>query len=122
MGMFDYVRYSAKCQFCGEPSPIWQSKDSDCTMSSVDIHQITRFYDYCHRCGGWNEYEVITQNKITKVVSNHSRCKPCSNLNSRRFSLPITCKVCKQNIVGCKHIQFCSNRCQDIDNLIPINE
>lgn len=120
MGMFDYVNYSAKCQFCGHLLRNWQSKDHDCDLSQLEISQVTRFYDFCHKCQSWNEYLVIDQNK---AISNHSRCHSCSQGTFyNKCNLPITCKTCQQSIVGCRHVGFCCNRCQEIHDLIPIED
>lgn len=53
MGMFDYVRYKAECPECGYIVSDWQTKDTDCTMATVEPWQVKHFYTECRGCSTW---------------------------------------------------------------------
>ena len=75
MGMFDYVKYEAPCQSCGEPVTGFQSKAGDCTLSELTPEELFKidsgahFYSSCDSCGIWNEYtfEPPQAMKVIKV-------------------------------------------------------
>lgn len=58
MGMYDNVNYKADCFNCGEPLSGFQTKDTDCSLSTVQPEECTDqgFYTDCHKCHAWNEY------------------------------------------------------------------
>ena len=69
MGMFDYVKYSAKCFNCGAEldrekygSSVWQTKsakDGEDLMRELQIEDVAEnFYSNCDNCDAWNEYDV----------------------------------------------------------------
>ena len=76
MGMFDYVKFKAPCKKCSEIienevngiTPLWQTKDSDCTLSILDPENldIQTFYTSCPNCKTWNEYKKQARFIIVK--------------------------------------------------------
>lgn len=61
MGMFDYVKYEAKCKNCGTELKDFQSKDHDCLLNMVEPSQVDNFYTKCDKCGTWHEYNVTRE-------------------------------------------------------------
>lgn len=55
MGMFDNVRYEAPCPSCGVSigPDQWQSKDGPCTLSTIPVSEVNRFYAICPNCKAW---------------------------------------------------------------------
>ena len=62
MGMFDYVKYEAKCFNCGADLSNFQTKDTECRLDLVEPEYCTYegFYTNCDACNTWNEF--ITEN------------------------------------------------------------
>jgi len=55
MGMFDYVNFEMPCPACGEALRRFQTKDSECTMGTVEPGGIGNFYALC-KCKHWVEF------------------------------------------------------------------
>jgi hypothetical protein len=58
MGMFDYVRYSAKCPICEGLITEWQSKSGPCRMDTLEPWQVDSFHAPCSRCHAWVDATV----------------------------------------------------------------
>ncbi len=55
MGMFDYVNFAMPCPNCGDMLTKFQTKDSECTMGTVEPDGIGNFYTLC-KCKHWVEF------------------------------------------------------------------
>jgi hypothetical protein len=53
--MFDYVNFEMPCPNCGETLNRFQTKDSECTMDTVEPDGIGNFYALC-KCKHWVEF------------------------------------------------------------------
>ena len=51
MGMFDYINVEMDCPYCGSSVNEFQSKDYNCTLSTIDPIYVHRFYTCCSNCG-----------------------------------------------------------------------
>ncbi len=58
MGMFDFVRYTANCEKCGEPLKDFQSKDGECLLKVIRPDQEDYFYSICEKCHTWHDFTV----------------------------------------------------------------
>ena len=56
MGMFDYIKYAMDCPSCGIKVDSFQSKDGDCTLSTLEFWEVDNFYTSCDICGFWIEF------------------------------------------------------------------
>ena len=71
MGMYDNVDYKADCSECGTPLSDFQTKDTDCTLSTVSVYECRNFYTSCDSCGSWNEFDVVpTEIVIERTTEN----------------------------------------------------
>lgn len=61
MGMFDYVKYEAPCPKCGTKITNWQTKDSDCSLTTVEPWQVDKFYAPCPHCHAWIDAKVTAE-------------------------------------------------------------
>lgn len=66
MGMFDYVKFKAKCRKCGKVLTSWQTKDGPQMMTTLEAKEVRSFYTDCPKCETWNEYNVVA--KEFKIV------------------------------------------------------
>jgi len=85
MGMYDYVKYKAKCWRCGGEIKSFQTKDSNCNMDTIlpkKLGNNSRFYEMCPVCGAWNEYKVIT--KEVEIVFDKVESKLNTNRDLRK--------------------------------------
>ena len=60
MGMYDYVSVPPElneCPSCGCLLNGWQSKDGDCTLSTISYATVNCFYTSCDACSAWVEYK-----------------------------------------------------------------
>lgn len=73
MGMFDTVIFEAPCQSCGVVINGFQTKDGDCVLAEITVHELfkkagkARFYTSCEHCGVWNEYRLEPSDGFTVV-------------------------------------------------------
>ena len=58
MGMFDWVNFKAPCPNCGTEVTGWQTKSTDCTLSTVTPAEAGNWYSSCSKCGLWIEYNI----------------------------------------------------------------
>lgn len=66
--MFDYVDFKMKCPKCSADLRNFQTKDTECTMKTVRLYQVSNFYQDCE-CGAWIEFfrkEDLPENEIDK--------------------------------------------------------
>ena len=56
MGMFDDVNFKMNCPNCGQEVDDFQSKDRECTLSTLEPDEVNNFYTHCHACGTWIEF------------------------------------------------------------------
>lgn len=64
MGMFDWVNYEMECPNCKHSVDGFQSKDKDCTLSTVEVGVISNFYTHCSNCDTWIEFN-LNKDKVT---------------------------------------------------------
>lgn len=55
MGMFDNVNFEMNCPKCLCKVKGFQSKDSDCTLDTIDPVAVDTFYSSCPECREWIE-------------------------------------------------------------------
>jgi len=56
VGMYDDVKAPEMvCQFCDKTISGWQSKNGDCALGMLEMHQVVQFYQRC-RCGAFYEF------------------------------------------------------------------
>ena len=65
MGMYDEVKYEAKCIECGHLLTSWQSKSRACILDLLEPWQVDNMYTLCPRCRTWNEYDIETETETT---------------------------------------------------------
>ena len=53
MSMFDYVNGEFKCPKCGKIIKDFQTKEHDCTLSTIDFRLVDYFYSKCWNCNAW---------------------------------------------------------------------
>ncbi len=73
MGMFNWVKYEAKCKECGKELNGFQTKDGneECTMKTVKPEEIDHFYTICRFCNAFHDFEVervCVINNITVTI------------------------------------------------------
>ena len=68
MGMFDYVEYEVDCVHCGAKVTGFQSKDGECSLVTLKVSEVRRFYSSCAVCGAWVDCEYV-QPEAGKVVT-----------------------------------------------------
>ena len=56
--MFDWVNFKAPCPVCGAEVTGWQTKSTDCTLSTVSPAEAGNWYTSCSKCGLWIEYNA----------------------------------------------------------------
>lgn len=68
MGMFDTVKFEAKCHYCNTMLTDWQSKSGPRMLAKLNPHEVDNFYTMCHNCKKWNEY--IVKAEVETIVKN----------------------------------------------------
>ena len=58
MGMFDWIKYEAKCEKCGEQLKGFQSKDGPCELLKLEPKDVINFYTSCDKCNAWHDFTV----------------------------------------------------------------
>lgn len=58
MGMFDYVNFECECSVCGARVTNFQTKSTDCTLSTVSPQEAGNWYSSCGKCGTRIEYNI----------------------------------------------------------------
>lgn len=75
MGMFDKIDFEMVCPCCGRIIKDFQSKDSDCTMSTLEPWEVSNFYSFCNKCNLWVEFTLKPNNDIKSISRIFSAAK-----------------------------------------------
>ena len=95
MGMFDYVNFEMPCPNCGETLNRFQTKDSECTMDTVEPDGIGNFYALC-KCKHWVEFSrprPRPPGQATCHAKSRSRARKCRRWASCCMSKRLTTKL-----------------------------
>ena len=83
--MFDYVNYEMKCPICRTKVDGFQSKDGDCSLSTLEVGEVANFYSSCDKCNAWIDFSLdrksvdINHYKMTVNKKRRKRGKRISN-------------------------------------------
>jgi len=58
MGLYDEVDFDFNCPNCGDHMT-FQTKDTDCVLTTVSPAACTNFYGSCNYCGTWLEFNRV---------------------------------------------------------------
>jgi hypothetical protein len=75
MGMFDNVKYKAKCWRCNNELDNFQTKDGENMLELITPKQIGigTFYSMCDKCEAWNEWDIVP--KEVDIIFNEKESK-----------------------------------------------
>lgn len=83
MGVYNYVKFKARCRKCGCEINSWQTKDNnkyDLCFFNVPHDEVGEFYTICENCDTWNEYRWVDGKLILidcDEVMDYVKCKKC---------------------------------------------
>ena len=64
MGMYDSINLEMNCPKCGGEYLDFQSKDGDCSLSTLEPYEVEEFYTGCDDCGSWITFKRLPDNLI----------------------------------------------------------
>ena len=71
MGMFDRIKFSCRCPYCGATMNGFQSKDGDCNLDDIEFWEVDFFYASCKGCSVWVEFSAPSRPQPPRPIEDY---------------------------------------------------